>query len=108
MKKRSDEILKKIQEINEDKDNRALLSLLKGKALSLFPEYNKQTEDHLSKALRLDPTLIECWNLLGKELWKKRDWEGAKKMFETALEKCGGKSASSLRYLSIIMRAIPN
>lgn len=25
--------------------------------------------------------------ILGKELWKKRDWEGAKKMFETALEK---------------------
>lgn len=106
-------IVKQIDLISEsnqqtlNKKDKAKLLYLKGKSLDLLPEYTKLAEESLSKALKLNPVDVECWNTLGHMLWKKKDYEGAKKCFEGALEQCG-KNKQTLRYLSMILRSLDN
>jgi len=59
---------------------------LKGKTLDFLPEYTKQAEEHLSKALKLMPTKKDAWDALGNVYFKKGDVEASKKCFETSLE----------------------
>ncbi|KAJ7373695.1 Tetratricopeptide repeat protein 5 [Desmophyllum pertusum] len=43
---------------------------LRGKALNvIWPEYNPLAQDALSKAVKLDPKLVEAWNCLGEFNW---------------------------------------
>lgn len=66
-------------------NNRAKYYFLKGKALNILDDYDKLAEEYLSKALKLDPNQIECWNELGECYWKKSDSEEAKNCFTAAL-----------------------
>ena len=94
IKSQIDVFMQKIEAVQENKgknkfseilENKATIAYLKGKTLSVQAAYSKQAEEWLSKALRLDPTKIEHWNGLGKELWKKKDYEGAQKLFEQGM-----------------------
>ncbi|KAI7758136.1 hypothetical protein M8C21_010583 [Ambrosia artemisiifolia] len=44
---------------------RATYEYLRGKILDVFPEYSKKAEDHLSKAVKLNPSLADAWLCLG-------------------------------------------
>ena len=58
----------------KDKDDRADLCYLRGKALDFLPEYTKKAEDFLSKASVLRAKFPEAHDALGHVYWKKRDF----------------------------------
>ncbi|XP_038891369.1 tetratricopeptide repeat protein 5-like [Benincasa hispida] len=66
---------------------RAMYEYLRGKVLDVFPEYRKEAEDHLSKAVKLNPSLADAWLCLGNCIWKKGDLSSAKNCFTLALNK---------------------
>ncbi|XP_075685115.1 tetratricopeptide repeat protein 5 isoform X4 [Rhinoderma darwinii] len=82
--------------------SKAFFLLLKGKALNVTPNYCLEAEEVLSKAVKLDPDLLEAWNQLGEVYWKKMDVTAAKTCFLGALNHC--KNKVSLRNLSMVMR----
>lgn len=86
---------------------KARLLYLKGKLLDYFPEYSKKAQESLEKSVKLFPKDYEAWNTLGDILWKKKDFPGSKKCFDQAMEQ-GGKNKVSLRYLSMILRCLPD
>jgi tetratricopeptide (TPR) repeat protein len=94
-----------VNESQEEKSVKARLFFYKGKALNLLNDYTKDAEDALSKSLKLNPKDKDTWNILGDILWKKKDYGGAKKTFEAAIEQCG-KNKVSLRSLSLVIRCI--
>ena len=73
-----------------------------GKALNVTDSHDPEAENYLAKAVKLDPTLTEAWNNLGKCFFKKGDIEGSKNCFTGALAL--KKNKESLRNLSIVMR----
>lgn len=83
---------------------RAVYEYLRGKVLDVFPEYCKEAEDHLSKAVKLDPSLADAWLCLGNCLWKKGDLNGAKNCFSLSLKK--GPNKKILRQLSMLERQL--
>lgn len=78
---------------------------LRGKALDYLPEYSKNAEDFLSKAIKLLPTKFEAWDALGHVYWKKRDLASAKRCFEGSLEQ-NESNKQALRHLSMVLRMI--
>ncbi|XP_053324480.1 tetratricopeptide repeat protein 5 [Spea bombifrons] len=91
-----------IEEMDDGWKNRAFFLMLKGKVLNVTPNYNQEAEEVLSKAVKLDPSLVEGWNQLGEVYWKKMDVTSAKTCFLGALNHC--KNKVSLRNLSMVMR----
>lgn len=59
--------------------------MLKGKALNVTPDYSPEAEVLLSKAVKLEPELVEAWNQLGEVYWKKGDVASAHTCFSGAL-----------------------
>lgn len=59
--------------------------MLTGKALNVTPDYSPKAEELLSKAVKLEPTLVEAWNQLGEVYWKKGDIAAAHTCFSGAL-----------------------
>uniref|UniRef100_A0A1Y1M5P0 Tetratricopeptide repeat protein 5 OB fold domain-containing protein n=1 Tax=Photinus pyralis TaxID=7054 RepID=A0A1Y1M5P0_PHOPY len=93
--------------LNEHQDlvvkaHRATFYYLKGKALNVLPHYSKEAEDFLSKAVKLDPKLVEAWNELGECYWKNDNIKEAENCFNGALN--NGKNKVSLRNLSMTSR----
>ncbi|KAG6682908.1 hypothetical protein I3842_13G165500 [Carya illinoinensis] len=66
---------------------RAAYEYLRGKILDVFPNYRKEAEDHLSKAVKFNPSLTVAWLCLGNCIWKKEDLSAAKNCFTLALSK---------------------
>uniref|UniRef100_A0A7N0TFW3 Tetratricopeptide repeat protein 5 OB fold domain-containing protein n=1 Tax=Kalanchoe fedtschenkoi TaxID=63787 RepID=A0A7N0TFW3_KALFE len=81
---------------------RSMFEYLRGKILDVFPEYNKEAEDHLSKAVKLNPSLGDAWLCLGNCIWKKGDLTSAKNCFTLALSK--GPNKNILCQLSMLER----
>lgn len=81
---------------------RATYEHLKGKILDVIPEYKKEAEDHLSKAVKLNPSLTDAWLSLGNCFWKKGDLVSAKNCFTRALSK--GLEKNILCQLSMLER----
>jgi len=77
---------KKPIDMISNKKEKAELLYLRGKSLDYLPEYTKQAEEMLSKALKLQPTKKEAWDALGHVYWKKADLPASKKCFESSLE----------------------
>jgi len=36
-----------------------------GKTLNVMPEYDSKAQDHLSNAIKLNPSFVDAWNELG-------------------------------------------
>lgn len=53
--------------------------------MNVLPKYNKEAEDLLSKAVKLDPKLVEAWNELGECYWKNDNIKEAENCFTRAL-----------------------
>lgn len=68
-----------------DKSSKAFYLYLRARALNVMPDVDPVAEESLSKALKLNPALIEAWNELGECLWKKGKVRDAKNCFENAL-----------------------
>lgn len=66
---------------------RAQCYYLLGRALNIHPAFNPEAEEALSKAIKLDPSLVNAWNELGECFWKKNDMEEAKNCFNGALKR---------------------
>lgn len=66
--------------------SRAKYYYLKGKALNVVDRFIPQAEELLSKAVKLEPKLIEAWNELGECYWKNDDIKQAKNCFVGALQ----------------------
>lgn len=66
--------------------NKAGFLLLKGRCLNVAPDFCPRAEECLSRAVKLDPSLVEAWNILGEQYWKKKDLIGAKNCFTGALQ----------------------
>ncbi|KAK2977744.1 hypothetical protein RJ640_022607, partial [Escallonia rubra] len=83
---------------------RAKHEFLTGKVLDALPDYRKEAEDHLSKAVKLNPSLADAWLCLGNCIWKKGDLHSAKNCFTLALNK--GPNKKILCQLSMLERSM--
>ena len=75
--------------LSGDIKNKAVLQLLRGRILNVVAKYSQDAEEALSKAVKLDPKLVEAWNHLGECYWKKEDVSAAKNCFTGALNHVG-------------------
>lgn len=85
--------------------SRAKYYYLKGKALNVTERFIPQAEELLTKAVKLEPNLVEAWNELGECYWKNDDIQQAKNCFVGALRH--GRNKVSLRNLSMVLRQEP-
>lgn len=65
--------------------SRAKYYYLKGKVLNVTERFIPQAEELLTKAVKLEPNLVEAWNELGECYWKNDDIQQAKNCFVGAL-----------------------
>ncbi|XP_060214690.1 uncharacterized protein LOC132641650 isoform X1 [Lycium barbarum] len=84
---------------------RATYEYLRGKILDVVPVYKKEAEDHLSKAVKLNPSFVDAWLCLGNCIWKKGDLNAAKNCFTFALSKVG-PNKNILCQLSMLERKL--
>nr|CAI5824010.1 unnamed protein product [Callosobruchus analis] len=85
-------------------EDRAHYNFLRGKLLNVVPSYDKLAENYLSKAIKLDPKLVEAWNELGECYWKNDDISKSVNCYERALKE--RKNKISLRSLSMLARQV--
>jgi len=72
--------------------------MLRGRALNVLPQYSKEAEDCLSKAVKLEPKLAEAWSHLGECYWKNNQVESARNCFVGSLN-----HVSLCSYLIIVL-----
>ncbi|XP_075981931.1 tetratricopeptide repeat protein 5-like [Anticarsia gemmatalis] len=82
--------------------HRAKFLYLKGRCYNISPTYDARATQCLSKAVKLNPHLVDAWNELGECYWKNMNVKEAKASFEGALKH--DRNRLSLRCLSIILR----
>ncbi|CAL8241640.1 unnamed protein product [Merluccius merluccius] len=99
------EALRKLEEKEERFKHKAEFLLQKGRCLNVAPEFSGPAEECLSRAVKLEPGLVEGWNTLGEQYWKKADLVTAKNCFTGALQQ--SKNKVSLRNLSMVLRQLP-
>ncbi|XP_026859617.2 tetratricopeptide repeat protein 5 isoform X1 [Electrophorus electricus] len=97
--------LKRLEEKEEFYKNNAQYLLLRGRCLNIAAKFSQAAEDSLSRAVKLEPGLVEGWNTLGEQYWKKGDLVAAKTCFTGALQQ--RKNKVSLRNLSMVLRQLP-
>ncbi|XP_029931661.1 tetratricopeptide repeat protein 5 [Myripristis murdjan] len=103
--KEMEKTLQKVEEIEERFKHKAEFLLQKGRCLNIAPGFSAVAEECLSRAVKLEPVLVEGWNTLGEQYWKKGDLMAAKNCFTGALQQ--SKNKVSLRNLSMVLRQLP-
>nr|KAF6488201.1 tetratricopeptide repeat domain 5 [Rousettus aegyptiacus] len=96
--------LQQMEEVVGSVQGKAQVLMLTGKALNVTPDYSPKAEELLSKAVKLEPKLVEAWNQLGEVYWKKGDIAAAHTCFSGALTHC--KNKVSLQNLSMVLRQL--
>ncbi|XP_055990042.1 tetratricopeptide repeat protein 5 [Sorex fumeus] len=99
-----DKTLQQMQEVVGSAQGKAQVLMLTGKALNVTPDYSPKAEELLSKAVKLEPELVEAWNQLGEVYWKKGDVAAAHTCFSGALTHC--KNKVSHQNLSMVLRQL--
>merc|ERR1711953_163235 len=69
----------------ETLEKKAYRTYLKGRVLNVAPDHCPEAEQLLSKAVKLEPNLVNAWIELGECYWKRGEVETAKTCFEGAL-----------------------
>ena len=69
----------------ETLEKKAYRTYLKGRVLNVAPDHSPEAEQLLSKAVKLEPNLVNAWIELGECYWKRGEVETAKTCFEGAL-----------------------
>ena len=72
--------------VSGDVPNKSLFCLQKGRALNVTGIYNQEANDLLSKAVKLDPKLVDAWIHLSESYWAAKKVEDAKNCFLGALQ----------------------
>ena len=57
--------LQQMKDVVSSAQGKAQVVMLTGKALNANPSYSPKAEELLSKAVKLEPKLVEAWNHLG-------------------------------------------
>ena len=70
---------------HETNEMKARRTYLKGRALNVASDHNLEAEQLLSRAVKLEPNLVDAWIELGECYWKRGDVNTAKTCFEGAL-----------------------
>ncbi|XP_078190565.1 tetratricopeptide repeat protein 5 isoform X6 [Callithrix jacchus] len=96
--------LQQMEEVVGSVQGKAQVLMLTGKVLNVTPDYSPKAEELLSKAVKLEPKLVEAWNQLGEVYWKKGDVAAAHTCFKGALTHCRNKV--SLQNLSMVLRQL--
>ncbi|XP_039080052.1 tetratricopeptide repeat protein 5 isoform X1 [Hyaena hyaena] len=96
--------LQQMEKVVGSAQGKAQVLMLMGKALNVTPDYSPKAEELLSKAVKLEPKLVEAWNQLGEVYWKKGDIASAHTCFSGALTHC--KNKVSLQNLSMVLRQL--
>lgn len=108
IKERVDRILFAIPNVENQSDlavkQKAKIYFLRGKSLEILPQYSKEAEEFLSKAVKFAPEMMDAWNSLGHCFWKKNDLLSAHNCYSTALQLSPNKV--SYRELSRVLRLI--
>ncbi|XP_048041695.1 tetratricopeptide repeat protein 5 [Megalobrama amblycephala] len=102
------EMEKTLERLEEKEDlykHSAQFLLLRGRCLNIASGFSQTAEECLSRAVKLEPGLVEGWNTLGEQYWKKGDLTAAKTCFTGALQQSRNKV--SLRSLSMVLRQLP-
>ncbi|KAI5639798.1 tetratricopeptide repeat protein 5 OB fold domain-containing protein [Phthorimaea operculella] len=81
---------------------RAQFLYLKGRCYNISPVYDIRAMQCLSRAVKLNPNMVDAWNELGECYWKNMNVKDAKASFEGALKH--ERNPLTLRCLSIILR----
>ncbi|XP_038218974.1 tetratricopeptide repeat protein 5-like [Zerene cesonia] len=81
---------------------RAKFQYLKGRCYNVSLKYDSRATQCLSKAVKLNPHMVEAWNELGECYWKNINVKEARACFEGALKH--ERNRITLRCLSIILR----
>lgn len=71
VRKEMEKTLQQMEEVVGSVQGKAQVLMLTGKALNVTPDYSPKAEELLSKAVKLEPKLVEAWNQLGEVYWKK-------------------------------------
>ncbi|ERL92004.1 tetratricopeptide repeat protein 5 [Dendroctonus ponderosae] len=82
--------------------NKPYYYYLKGKLLNISTTYSSEAESLLSKAIKLDPKIVDAWNELGESYFKANEFAKAQSCFEGGLREKRNKV--SLRNLATILR----
>eukprot|EP00088_Acartia_fossae_P004156 TRINITY_DN1176_c0_g1_i7.p1 TRINITY_DN1176_c0_g1~~TRINITY_DN1176_c0_g1_i7.p1 ORF type:complete len:458 (+),score=88.30 TRINITY_DN1176_c0_g1_i7:46-1374(+) len=106
LKERAQEVLKEmcLRESAGMEEDRAKFLYLKGKLINVEPDYSSQAEEYLSRAVKLNPGLVQAWNELGESYSRKDDFTNARICFEGALQH--ERNKVSLRSLSMVLRQL--
>ncbi|KAL0602917.1 Tetratricopeptide repeat protein 5 [Plecturocebus cupreus] len=104
VRKEMEKTLQQMEEIVGSVQGKAQVLMLTGKVLNVTPDYSPKAEELLSKAVKLEPQLVEAWNQLGEVYWKKGDVAAAHTCFKGALTHCRNKV--SLQNLSMVLRQL--
>jgi len=104
VEKKIKETLIDLDQLQLSIDDKAIFFYLRGKALNISSKHDMHAEECLSKAVKLDPSLIEGWNELGESYWKHKNIEAACNCFTGAISK--KKNKVSLRNLSMVQRQL--
>uniref|UniRef100_G1RI60 Tetratricopeptide repeat domain 5 n=1 Tax=Nomascus leucogenys TaxID=61853 RepID=G1RI60_NOMLE len=104
VRKEMEKTLQQMEEVVGSVQGKAQVLMLTGKALNVTPDYSPKAEELLSKAVKLEPELVEAWNQLGEVYWKKGDVAAAHTCFSGALTHCRNKV--SLQNLSMVLRQL--
>ncbi|XP_037843556.2 tetratricopeptide repeat protein 5 isoform X2 [Chlorocebus sabaeus] len=104
VRKEMEKTLQQMEEVVGSVQGKAQVLMLTGKALNVTPDYSPKAEELLSKAVKLEPKLVEAWNQLGEVYWKKGDIAAAHTCFSGALTHCRNKV--SLQNLSMVLRQL--
>ena len=106
IKSKQEEILNGLEEhiVDHLRDKRlhSEYLYLKGKTLDFLPEFQKEAEELLAKAIKLRPSWHEPLNALGHVYWKKKDFENAEMCYRQAIEE-NPDDTKSLRDLSMVI-----
>ncbi|KTG01164.1 hypothetical protein cypCar_00018412 [Cyprinus carpio] len=78
--------LKRLEEKEDLYKHSAQFLLQRGRCLNVAPGFSQTAEECLSRAVKLEPGLVEGWNTLGEQYWKKGDLTAAKTCFTGALQ----------------------
>lgn len=75
--------------------------MLRGRSLGVAPEFSTTAGECLSRAVKLEPGLVEGWNTLGEQYWKKGDLTTAKTCFTGALQQVSNKNTLIMCFICI-------
>jgi len=104
VKEKAKEALCELSSLQLSISEKAIFFGLRGKILNISQDYDSRAAECLSKALKLNPNLIDAWNELGESYWKNKDIDAAYNCFTQANSK--EKNKVSLRNLSMVQRQI--